>query len=47
MFPRQHENIAITEETFSTRSVPIYYKQDQLLTLVKRPSIFIVIEVVS
>jgi hypothetical protein len=35
MFPRQQENTAIMEETFSTRSVPICYKQDQLAVAVR------------
>jgi hypothetical protein len=30
MVPRQQENTAIMEETFSTRSAPRSYKQDQL-----------------
>jgi hypothetical protein len=34
MFPR-HENTAIIEETFSTRSVPRCYKQDQLVVAVR------------
>jgi hypothetical protein len=30
MFPRQRENTAVMDETFSTRSVPKCYNQDQL-----------------
>jgi hypothetical protein len=35
MFPVQQENTAIMEETFSMRSVPRYYKQDQLAVVVR------------
>jgi hypothetical protein len=34
MFPRQRQNTAIMEETFSTRSVPRFYNQDQLAVAV-------------
>jgi hypothetical protein len=36
MFPRQHQNTAIIETVFSTRSVPIYNKQGQLAVEVSK-----------
>jgi hypothetical protein len=39
VFPRQQENTTIMEETFSTRSVPRCYKQDQLPVTVSKPRV--------
>jgi hypothetical protein len=35
MFPRQQENTAIMEETFSTQSVPGCYNRDQLAVAIR------------